>query len=264
MAEELFLSPLRENPRGTRDPRAKIILLFLYAPLTFLRPLSLQILDLIILLAGLAASGISPLGFLGRSRGFFILLLFFLGMHSLNLTDPGEGSDMTARFIQGIPQAFPKIMPLLLVYTAGILFVRTTRHSDIRRGITYLLLPLPGSWSERIGTALGLTFTMVPLLLEELSKIREAQQNRGIENIKNPVKRLALPLYPLLVNSLVRSQSLAEAMEARAWDTKVPENNLKDRRKKHHLYQKWTRRDSIFTLFVALYLLSSLFAAQIS
>jgi len=263
MDEELFLSPLTGRISRSRDPRGKLFLLFLYAPLTFLRPLPLQTLDFFLLLGGLTATRITPVRFLWKSRGFLFLLFFFLIMHEMNLSGGGGGANLHLRLGRNISQTLPKIMPLLLVYAAGILFIRTTGQSEIRRGLTFFLLPLPGSWSERIGTALGLTFTMLPLLLGEFRKIQEAQQSRGGENIKNPVRRLTLPLFPLLVNSLVRSRSLGEAMEARAWDTGMTGKNFKGRLKQHYLHNKWTFRDSFFTLSVLLYLLLSLFLSRI-
>lgn len=259
MDEELFFSPLTHRRSRAWDPRAKTLILFLYAPLTFLRPLPLQILDFLLLLGGLGATGLTPLRFLWKSRGFLILLLFFLVMHTIALASESSEATFLYRFIGEIPEALPKIIPLILVYSGGILFVRTTGHAEIRRSLTFLLLPLPGFWSERIGTALGLTFTMLPLLLGEFRKIREAQVSRGGDNLKNPVRRMALPLFPLLVNSLVKSRSLAEAMEARAWDSGIPKKGIRERQKAHYLYQKWTLRDSLFFFSMVLYLLLSLF-----
>jgi energy-coupling factor transport system permease protein len=262
MDEELFLSPLIPRNSRSLDPRGKIILLFLFAPLTFLRPLPLQGLDFLLLLGGLWFSKMNPVRFLWKSRGVLVLLLFFLVMHGLNRAADGGTENLIFRLFQEIPGAVSRITPLWLVYTAGILFIRTTGHSEIRQGLTYLFLPFPGALSERIGTALGLTFTMIPLLMGEFRKIREAQRSRGGDIIKNPFRRITLPLFPLLVNSLIHSRRLAEAMEARAWDTKSPGKTFLDRQKHHYLHKTWTLRDSLFFLFPVFYLFLSLFLAN--
>jgi energy-coupling factor transport system permease protein len=61
----------------------------------------------------------------------------------------------------------------------------------------------------------------VPVLMLDFYSIADAQKSRGLQvDVKNPIKwvRNLVPiLIPLMVNSLMRSEQMAEAMEARGY-----------------------------------------------
>ena len=72
----------------------------------------------------------------------------------------------------------------------------------------------------------------VPVLMLDFYSIADAQKSRGLQvDVKNPLKwaRNLIPiLIPLMVNSFMRSEQLAEAMEARGYGSvKVPTSMYK-------------------------------------
>lgn len=101
-----------------------------------------------------------------------------------------------------------------LMLLAGLV-TATTRSSDLIDRIVRLLQPLRyfGVPVERLGLALGLTLRYIPLLAEHHDELREAHYARGIK------PGLSSMLLPLLVRALKQSDSLADAIDARCYDS---------------------------------------------
>jgi biotin transport system permease protein len=91
----------------------------------------------------------------------------------------------------------------------------TTPVSEMSELVEWLLAPLRplGVNPEKIGLAIALAIRFIPLISEEFRHIREAQAARGLA--ANP---LAL-IVPLVIRTLKAADELADAIEARGYES---------------------------------------------
>lgn len=104
-----------------------------------------------------------------------------------------------------------RISALVLLAT---LVTLTTRLSDMIDTLTAALGPLRyvGASPERIGLVLSVAIRLVPLLLRELQRVREAQKTRGLE------RSVVALMIPFLVGTLRLARDMGDAIEARGFD----------------------------------------------
>jgi energy-coupling factor transporter transmembrane protein EcfT len=106
---------------------------------------------------------------------------------------------------------------LILVCLIGSVFVASTRPGDIKAGVQWFLAPLPFVRAQRVGTMLSLVVRFIPLIFEEVSRTKDAQRARAVENRRNPVYRMVKFGIPLLRRIFETSDRLVLAMEARCY-----------------------------------------------
>lgn len=101
---------------------------------------------------------------------------------------------------------------LILLAAAVTLTTPVSAMADL---VEWLLAPLArfGLRPDKVGLAIALAIRFVPLIAEEYREIREAQAARGLG--RNP---LAL-VVPLLIRTFKAADELADAIEARGYDT---------------------------------------------
>ena len=110
----------------------------------------------------------------------------------------------------------------LLILAASLLLV-TTSSSDLTVGMEHMLRPLRafGISSHDISLMLTLALRFLPLLLQEMESLHQAQSARGagINNLrwKRKIRAIGLLAAPLSINILRRGDELVEAMEARGY-----------------------------------------------
>lgn len=213
------------SPLHSLDPRVKILavmalsLLILHIDLHGLSVIA----GLILALCSLGR--ISPLYLCRTSRPvwpfFIILFLVYL------LFTPGTPVLFTFYSINisysGIYLGFSQLLRFLLLVLIASLLTMTTGHSEITMALGYLLSPLKviGVSSHNIALMISLALRFIPTLQQELSQINEAAKARGLDlkygNLMEKAKAMMRLGSPLTINILGRSEELAQAMEARAY-----------------------------------------------
>lgn len=120
--------------------------------------------------------------------------------------------------LSGWTPALVAVLRLAVLLGLATLVSLTTRASDLVDTLEHALRPLArfGVRPARLGLLFSLTLRFVPLLATWLGEVREAQRVRGLEH--HP---LAL-LVPLLVKTLRTADTLAEALDARGFDSEDP------------------------------------------
>ena len=106
---------------------------------------------------------------------------------------------------------------LVIVIAAGLAFVLTTRPSEIKGAVAWMLRPFPFVPGKRIATMMSLIVRFMPVIFQEAKETLDAQRARGVENRKNPVYRVVKFGVPLLRRTFERADKLALAMEARCY-----------------------------------------------
>lgn len=106
---------------------------------------------------------------------------------------------------------------LLVIALFGLLVTFTTRPSDIRAAVEWLLRPIPFIPHRQAATMIGLLVRFIPVILSQSAEQQEALRARSIENCRNPLRRTTALAMPLLRRTCVTADRLASAMEARCY-----------------------------------------------
>ena len=105
----------------------------------------------------------------------------------------------------------------LLVVSMGLVFISTTRVSEIKRSVAWFFKPVPGVSEKRIAIMLGLIVRFIPVIFKKADEVTAAQHARCIGQRKNPIFRLKAFTIPLLRGVFADADKLSTAMEARCY-----------------------------------------------
>ena len=101
---------------------------------------------------------------------------------------------------------------------------------------------------HEIGLMLSMSLRFVPTLMDDTTRIMNAQRARGVDfgegSVVQKVKSIIPILIPLFASSFKRADALATAMEARGYQGSVGRSRYRQLR--------WKKEDtlSIFTMFI--------------
>ena len=203
------------------DSRFKLLFLFLLGigPMqTNAWPLALMTLFCFGLMR---ITGLPVLSVCRELRYFFILLaLIFV---SRTLTTPGLplltlGDLVITR--HGVYTGIIVCWRILLIIGLGLLFISSTRTSEIRAALVWLLEPVPAIPASRVATMISLIVRFIPVISNRMRETDAAQQARGIGNRKNPLYRLKKFVIPLMQSVFRDADKLIIAMESRCYTEK--------------------------------------------
>ena len=116
------------------------------------------------------------------------------------------------------------VLRILLLVGFSLCVASSTSGTQLSDACVRLLGPLArlGVPVGPLGTVLSLALRFIPLVSEELGRIRLAQRARGADFDSGPVlmrvKAWASVLTPLMIGLFRRADRLAEAMAARCYD----------------------------------------------
>ncbi len=168
-----------------------------------LLPVSLFRLCLLLPLAGAAHrySSIRIAPFLTESLFFLIMgaVIFFSNRWGTGYWTPGILK--TARFF--------------FILWSALIFTYTTDPLSISGGVYRILKYIPLLPARHISTILGLSLTMIPLVIDEIREIREAMLSRCSANRINPLRKMIHLGIPLMEGILLKAEHLSDAMESR-------------------------------------------------
>ena len=103
---------------------------------------------------------------------------------------------------------------LAIIISTSLFFI-TTSPDELEQVMKWMRLP------RDIVFAFTTAVRFIPVMMLDAIQIMDAQKSRGLEMEKgNPIRRarkMVPVLIPLVVNSVIRSGELAEAMESRAY-----------------------------------------------
>lgn len=146
-------------------------------------------------------------------EGLFFLLMSLIIFISNTLTSGIfiTGTLRTVRFI--------------LILWMALIFSYTTDPLSIGAGIYRIFKPIPLLPARQISTILGLSLTMLPIILDQYREIREAMWSRCGMNRRTPLRNMIHSGLPLMEGILVKAEDLSDAMESRLFteDATPPE-----------------------------------------
>ena len=234
------------------DPRSKLLSMMLLILIVFWANNSVT--NLILFIATgifIALSGVSISFFIQGLKSMFFLIAFttlfqFFFISSGNIIFEFWFVRITDYALQQAGIIFCRFVLIIFFST---LLTLTTMPLSLASAVEGLLSPLKKVKVpvHEIGLMLSMSLRFVPTLMDDTTRIMNAQKARGVDfdegSIVQKVKALIPILIPLFATSLKRADSLAIAMEARGYQ------GGKGRSQYRQL--KWSFKDTL-TIFVIL------------
>lgn len=236
------------------DPRSKLLAMILYIIIVFwannviTNVIMVAFTLVIVLLSKIKLSfflkGVQPM----------IGIILFTTLFQMFFTQGGE-TYFQFGFLKitsyGFSQAILIFMRFVLIIFFSTLLTLTTTPLSLADAVESLLKPFTGFKvpAHEIGLMLSLSLRFVPTLMDDTTRIMNAQRARGVDfgegNLIQKVKSIIPILIPLFASSFKRADALALAMEARGYQGG-------DGRTKYRILQ-WHLKDTL-TLIVLIIL----------
>ena len=209
------------------DPRAKLLGLFLLIVILFWANNVMT--NALLFLFALALILIAKIPFRFFINGFksMVFIIAFTTLFQLFLTSGGATIFQFA-FIRiteaGLSQAGIIFSRFILIIFFSTLLTLTTTPLSLSDAVESLLKPLnvfkvP---AHEIGLMLSMSLRFVPTLMDDTTRIMNAQRARGVDfgegKLVQKVKSIIPILIPLFASSFKRADALAIAMEARGYN----------------------------------------------
>lgn len=209
------------------DPRAKLIMAFIFILAAFFCKSVIGFAGLVLLMAVLIAISKIPFKMIYRAVRPIIFIMTFTMVINIFFTQ-GETLLFEWKFIsiylEGIYNAvFMIIRITALVIGSSILITYTTTPIALTDAIESLFAPLKKIKVPVHEFAMMMTIALrfIPTLVDETEKIMAAQKARGADftngNLIKRAKALIPILVPLFASSFRRADELATAMECRCY-----------------------------------------------
>lgn len=235
------------------DPRSKLLAMFIFLLIIFWANNSVT--NLLLLAFVVALVFLSKIKFSFFINGLKPMLGIILFTTFFQLFFAG-GSTVLWQFwifkltVEGIGQAAIIFMRFVLIIFFSTLLTLTTTPLSLADGVESGLAPLRVLKVpvHEIGLMLSMSLRFVPTLMDDTTRIMNAQRARGVDfgegNIIQKVKAVIPILIPLFASSFKRAEALATAMEARGYQGG-------DGRTKYQVL-KWKLSDTIAILVMIL------------
>ncbi|QCZ46452.1 Cobalt import ATP-binding protein CbiO 1 [Levilactobacillus brevis] len=236
------------------DPRAKLMLSFCYIIVVFLANNIWSYAILIAFTVGAILSSKISLGFFLKGIRPLLWLIVFTVVLQLLFSPAGGHTYFHWAFINvtqdGLINAGYIFVRFLLIIMMSTLLTLSTQPLDIATGLASLMKPL--RWVkvpvDTLAMMLSIALRFVPTLMDEATKIMNAQRARGVDfgegGLFKQAKSLIPLMVPLFMSAFNRAEDLSTAMEARGYQDS-------EHRSQYRILT-WQRRDTVTWLLFLL------------
>ncbi len=208
------------------DPRSKLLAMIIYIVIVFWANNFVTNLIMLIFTMSLVFLSQIKLSFFINGIKPMIGIILFTTIFQMLFTQSG-----TVLFqiwfikvtIYGLSQALLIFMRFLLIIFFSTLLTLTTTPLSLSDAVESLLKPFTRFKvpAHEIGLMLSLSLRFVPTLMDDTTRIMNAQRARGVDfgegSLIQKVKSIIPILIPLFASSFKRADALAIAMEARGY-----------------------------------------------
>ena len=209
------------------DPRSKLLAMFLFILLIFWANNLVTNLLLFFFVFSLVLLSKVPLKFFLKGIQSMVFIIAFTTLFQLFLTS-GGATIFRFAFIRiteaGLSQAGIIFSRFILIIFFSTLLTLTTTPLSLSDAIESLPKPLKVFKvpAHEIGLMLSMSLRFVPTLMDDTTRIMNAQRARGVDfgegKLVQKVKSIIPILIPLFASSFKRADALAIAMEARGYN----------------------------------------------
>ncbi len=163
------------------------------------------------------------------SLWFFVvfLLLIYILVPSSSYTNVAFKIGDFPFYYESLLEAARIMLRLMLMVALSMVLTSSTKPLDLTAALEWYLYPLKviGVPSHIIAMIITLALRFIPTILDDVDRIMKAQASRGVDfkhgGLKTKFRSIISLIIPLFATSLVRSDELADAMEARGYDPKA-------------------------------------------
>ena len=153
------------------------------------------------------------------------------------------------------------LLRLMLMIMTTMILTSSTKPLDLTYAFEWYLAPLKlvRAPVPEISMMISIALRFIPTLLEDAERVMKAQASRGVDFTRGHLWRritgITSLIIPLFVSSFLRSEELANAMECRGYDPRLPRTRY--RKLRFHWYDLVA-----FLFFVALIVGCAILAAR--
>lgn len=208
------------------DPRSKLLAMFLFIVMIFWANNPWTNLLLFVFVFSLLLLSRIPLSFFFKGLQSMVFLIAFTTCFQL-FFNAGGRTLFELGFLKitetGLAQAGIIFCRFLLIIIFSTLVTLTTTPLSLSDAVESLLKPLAVFKVpvHEIGLMLSMSLRFVPTLMDDTTRIMNAQRARGVDfgegSLVQKVKSIIPILIPLFASSFKRADALAIAMEARGY-----------------------------------------------
>ena len=209
------------------DPRSKLMAMFLFILLIFWANNLVTNLLLFVFVFSLVLLSKVPLKFFLKGIQSMVFIIAFTTLFQLFLTS-GGATIFRFAFVRiteaGLSQAGIIFSRFILIIFFSTLLTLTTTPLSLSDAVESWLKPLKVFKvpAHEIGLMLSMSLRFVPTLMDDTTRIMNAQRARGVDfgegKLVQKVKSIIPILIPLFASSFKRADALAIAMEARGYN----------------------------------------------
>jgi energy-coupling factor transport system permease protein len=189
------------SPFHKLDPRIKLTVSIEFFTLSLVASQIVSIATVLVSILAIAVLARS-LKRIGRTMAFSLLFACFI--FGINLV-----------FGLGLLKSVTYAMRFLAIISSTSLFFVTTSPDELEQIMKWMKIP------RDVVFAFVTAVRFIPVVMLDTFQIMDAQKSRGLElekgNLIVRVRNMVPILIPLVVNSVIRSGELAEAMESRGY-----------------------------------------------
>lgn len=213
------------------DPRLKLFACFWYVIIVFLANNWLGYLWLFVVLGVLIGLSKLPLKLYWRGIKPLFWIILFTVVIQLLFSSGGHVYwqwGWLAITSGGFHQAAVILGRFILIITISTVLTATTPTLQLAAAMEAFMKPLKYLHVpvNQIAVMLMIVLRFIPTIMDEATKVMNAQRSRGVNfsegSLLTRAKRLEPLLIPLFVGSFKRAEELATAMEARGYDPDAP------------------------------------------
>ncbi|MFY9141172.1 MAG: energy-coupling factor transporter transmembrane protein EcfT [Thermacetogeniaceae bacterium] len=220
MAEITFFHYIHKDTVLHRmDGRLKLIcLLLLSLSASFASKLEHYLVLLFVVIFALLIAKLPIKALLKDIKFFGIIILIVIVVDAFNIPgDPIPYFPVTSISTKGLITGLRFAGRLTIIILVCAVITGTTSLMTLRNVVEWFLRPIPFVPEVRIATMISLTFTLIPVIFDNLAEMMYAQKARCVELRKNPIERINFIVFPLLSQTLRKADEIVYAMEARCY-----------------------------------------------
>lgn len=216
----------------------------------------------VVVIIALALTKVKFRSLFNQLKPLWFMVVFLLVVNVLSY----DGKDPLVLFMIGtfkvyagaFYQTFYIFIRLVLMISLTMILTSSTKPLDLTFALEWLMAPLKVIHFpvHEVAMTMSLALRFIPTLLDETGRIMKAQESRGVDftggKLSEKVRGIISLIVPLFNSAFMRSDELANAMEARGY-------NPQGKRTKYRML-KFTLRDLVASLVFLLLLTSGILA----
>ena len=166
-----------------------------------------------------------PLRILGREMmAFLFFLLLVFSMRALSTPgDPWLSWGPLTITREGVQAGGQVVWRLLMILILGLIFITTTRPSELKAAVHWLLRPIPFVPAHKTATMVGLMVRFIPVLHQQMRETQSALDARAGLRRRLSWRRLRYFILPTLRRIVLAADQLSLSMMARGYGDKRTE-----------------------------------------